>query len=247
MMIDDKILKNIETKDIKEIDLDTVFLHYTDKNNLKGILEKGLEPRIGMNAIFVEKSKKVFFSMGDKGALVIMDVWLKWLIVKPKSNLIYWIGANLLKIPYFPKFMHKIISSSNKKNKRKHLWAYKKLNMILDNSVYLIMDLEENIDFSFDDVDEAKVIFKRAPKYIRSVYAHDSDFHNPIIEYWNMHTFSNKIIETSKPSLLKTKDSYSANDILIDMINSNIQYVKDYCPYLIEYLKYINTKEVSDE
>jgi len=62
-----------------------------------------------------------------------------------------------------------------------------------------------------------------------------------------MHTFSNKIIETSKLSLLKVNDSYSANDILINMINSNIQYVKDYCPYLIEYLKYINTKRVSDE
>jgi hypothetical protein len=32
-MIDDKILKSIKARDIKEIDLTNVFLHYTDKNN----------------------------------------------------------------------------------------------------------------------------------------------------------------------------------------------------------------------
>ncbi len=48
-----------------------------------------------------------------------MDSWIKWLIAKPKSNFIYWIGAYLLKIKYFPKIIHKIIISYNKKSKNK--------------------------------------------------------------------------------------------------------------------------------
>lgn len=67
----------IQIKDINNIDLDSVFLHYTNVCNLENILNKGLEPRIGINSKGIEKSEKVFFSVGDKGALVIMDVWLK--------------------------------------------------------------------------------------------------------------------------------------------------------------------------
>jgi hypothetical protein len=184
--------------------------------------------------------------MGDNGALVIMDVWLKWLIAKPKNNQLYWLGAWLLRIPFFPKIFHSLISNSYRKSKKKRNWAFRRLETILDNSVYLVLDLKENIDFSFDDVDEAKQLFKFSTKYVESVFAHDSDVNNHQVEYWNMHTFSNKVIETSKLSLLKINESYSANDILLNMINTNIQYVKDNCLYLVEYLNYITTKKVLD-
>ena len=94
IMKDDILLnKNINTYDISKVNLNNIFLHYTNVNNLNSIMEKGLIPKIGINAKVIEKSKKIFFSVGDKGALVIMDSWIKWLIAKPKSNLIYWIGV----------------------------------------------------------------------------------------------------------------------------------------------------------
>lgn len=234
---------NIKTKDIKDVDLGKVYLHYTNIDNLEDISKKGLEPRIGINAKLVEKTKKVFFSKGDVGALVIMDVWLKWLIAKPISNYIYWFGAWLLKFRYFPKIFHKVIISSNQKSEKKKHWAFKRLNFILNNSVYLVLDLIENKDFSFDDIDEAKQLFKNSANFVDNIYAHNSVFTDPKIEYWNMHTFSNKIIEKQKISLLKLNDSYNANDIIKYLASKNEKYVEKNCLLLKEYLNYVNEKE----
>ena len=44
-------------KDISKIDMNNTFFHYTAKNNLSTIIKNGLEPRIGKNSLYVEKSK----------------------------------------------------------------------------------------------------------------------------------------------------------------------------------------------
>lgn len=229
----------VNTCDISNVDLNNVFLHYTNIQNLNSIMEKGLIPKIGINAKVIEKSKKIFFSIGDKGALVIMDSWIKWLIAKPKSNLIYWIGAYLLKISFFPKIIHKTIISNNKKSKNKSIWAYKKLKEILNNSIYLILDLEENIDFSFDDVDEVKAFSNYPASYIESLYAYDSNVTEKQMEYWNMHTFSNKIIEPKKISLLTYEKNYNASDIVKYLIEKNLNFVKENCEHLYKYYNYV--------
>lgn len=70
--------------------MSNTFFHYTNKNNLDDIIKNGLQPRIGNNSLYVEKSKKVFFAQGENGILTIMDVWLKWLTSKCGiSNQIY--------------------------------------------------------------------------------------------------------------------------------------------------------------
>lgn len=155
-----------------------------------------------------------------------MDSWIKWLIVKPKCNLIYWIGAYLLKIKYFPKFIHKAIVLTNQRNKRKAEWSYKELKNILENSVYLILDLKENIDFSFEDIDEAKAYSHYPASYIESLNAYNSDVNDSKVEYWNMHTFSNKIIEPNKITLLKYKNSYNVDLIIKYLIEKNMIFVK---------------------
>ena len=73
---------NIISRDISQIDLSQTFFHYTNMKNLKTILKNGLEPRIGENSLYVEKTPKVFFVEGEKGIITIMDVWLKWLTGK---------------------------------------------------------------------------------------------------------------------------------------------------------------------
>lgn len=238
-MLETDIIKRAKILDIEDIDSTKSFYHYTSIKNLDSILKNGLIPKKGINAKVIEKSKKIFFSYGERGTLVIMDSWIKWLIAKPKSNLIYWIGAYLLKIKYFPKIIHKTIISSNKKSKKKLEWSYRKLKSILDNSIYLILDLEENVDFSFEDVDEVKAYSNYPTSYIESLYAYNSDVNDNRMEYWNMHTFSNKIIEPQKISLLKYNNSYNASLIVKYLIEKNMSFVEKNCEHLYKYYNYI--------
>lgn len=72
------ISNKMPTKKINRIP-DNLFLHYTDESNVESILKNGLVPAIGKNSIVIEKSKKIFFSIGAYGALDIMDRWFRWL------------------------------------------------------------------------------------------------------------------------------------------------------------------------
>ena len=243
-MIEKDIIKDVKIVDIKDINSSECFYHYTNIKNLDSIKKNGLIPKIGINSKVIEKSKKIFFSYGEEGTLVIMDSWIKWLIAKPKCNLIYWIGAYLLKIKYFPKFIHKAIVLTNQRNKRKAEWSYKELKNILENSVYLILDLKENIDFSFDDIDEVKAYSHYPASYIESLYAYNSDVNDSKVEYWNMHTFSNKIIEPNKITLLKYKNSYNADLIIKYLIEKNMIFVKKNCEYLYKYYNYFYEKDI---
>ena len=183
--------------DISDIDGDTSFLHYTNSSNLKEIFEKGLEPRIGKNSVVIEKSKKVFFTVGFKNTLIIMDVWLMWLLSRPKNQFIYKLGAYFLTKSYFPKFIYDIIFSFWHKSEKKLEKALKELDKILLSSVFLVLDLEDKIDFDYEDYDEVKV--QNFPKrMLKSIYKYGSDLDNPKMESWNMHTYSNKVIEKEK-------------------------------------------------
>ena len=53
-----------------------------------------------------------------------------------------------------------------------------------------------------------------------------------------MHTYSNKVIDSSKISLLKDKDEYSTSKILKQLIDDNILYVKQNLDFLYEYYNY---------
>ncbi len=223
--------------DVEKLNDETA-LHYTNIKNLESISKKGLQARIGKNSKVIEKSKKVFFSVGTKGALVIMDTWLKWLVARPISNVIYYIGAFLLKVPFFPKIIHKVIIRLNK-NRVKYRWAYKKLKKILDNSVYLVLDLEENIDFHYNDFDEVKKYNHYPQSILKDVYAIDSDVLDPKMEYWNMHTISNETIEPRKIRILKFNDEICASIILKYLIEENADFVKDKCRLLHQYYEYI--------
>lgn len=229
-------INNLDYIDLEKINND-IFLHYTSIENLDSISKNGLQPKIGKNSKVIERTKKVFFTVGDKGALVIMDSWLKWLVAKPISNFIYYIGAFLLKIPFFPNIIHKIIIKFNR-NKKKYRWSYKKLKEILDNSVYLVLDLEEKVDFSYDDIDEVKKFSHYPPSFIENLYAFDSDVFDEKMEYWNMHTLSNKIIETDKIHILKLKGKTRTSDILKILIEDNMDFVKENCEQLYKYYNY---------
>lgn len=233
------MINDFKIKDISQIEIDNAFFHYTSKENLNNIIKNGLEPRIGKNSLYVEKSKKVFFAQGEKGVLTLMDVWLKWLNSKcGMSNQIYFIGTFYMRMPLCIKLIPNYIVQKSLKNKKKHIKVFNELRIILDNSVFLILDLKENIDFSYNDIDEVKNSYYES--FLKLLYPSTSDLKNKKMEYWNMHTYSNKLIEFEKVSLLKDKNEYSASKILANLIKNNILYVKENLPFLYEYYIYFN-------
>lgn len=229
---------NIIVKDISQIDLEHTFFHYTAEQNLDTILQNGLEPRIGENALYVEKTRKVFFVEGEKGIITIMDVWLRWLTGKiSTSKWKYWFGTTIyMRLPFCIKSIPNRMVEKSLSSKEKRLLAYAKLKDILDHSVFLILDLEENIDFDYDDIDEVKNTYYES--FLKLLYPSSSNLKDKKMEYWNMHTYSNKTIKPEKISLLKYQADSIANHILISIIEKNIEYVKMNCEFLYEYYLY---------
>ena len=228
---------NFNIKDISQINMNETFFHYTNKDNLNTIIKSGLEPRIGENSLYVEKSKKVFFSQGVNGILTLMDVWLRWLTSKCGiSNQIYYLGTIYMKMPLCIKSIPNYVVRRFLKNRNKRVKVFNQFKNILDNSVFLTLNLEEDVDFSYDDIDEVKDTYYES--FLKLLYPSASDIKNKKMEYWNMHTYSNKVIDSSKISLLKAKDETSASNILKKLIDDNILYVKQNLDFLYEYYNY---------
>lgn len=165
--------------DISGKNTEELFFHYTNINNIDSIFERGLIPKIGKNANFIEKSKKVFFAKGSKGILVLMDVWIKWLVLRPKSDFIYGSGAYLMQKKWFPKIIIDI------------LWK----------------------------------------NWLDYIYSYDEGLTNKQMDYWNMHTITGKVIESSKIKIVKINDEMNANQILKYLIK-NTDYDLEKLPFL---------------
>lgn len=230
--------KDIIVKDLSQIDVKHTFFHYTNKENLDTIIKNGLEPRVGENSLYVEKTPKIFFAEGVKGIITIMDVWLRWLTSKSgTTKFIYWLGTFYMRTPFCIKCIPNYVVTRSLKNQKKRNKVYKKMKYILDNSVFLILDLEENIDFDYNDIDEVKNTYYSS--FLKLLYPNDSNLKDSKIEYWNMHTYSNKVINPQKIALLKNKDKYDANSILVSLIEKDIAHIKDNYEFLYEYYIYI--------
>lgn len=58
---------------IKDVDKNSAYLHYTNKNNVNNIFKEGLLPKIGKNSKNIELNKKIFFTKGFDNTLLLMD------------------------------------------------------------------------------------------------------------------------------------------------------------------------------
>ncbi len=225
--------------DIKELNKTTVFLHYTDKRNVKSIFSVGLLPKIGKNSKNIELNKKVFFTEGFDNTLFLMDSWIKWLVLRPKSNFIYKCGCFYMTHKIFPKIVVDLIFKNWIKSDKKVKYACEKLDNILKNSVFLKLDLVENVDFSYSDIDEVKnQSFSR--KQLGYVYTYGSDVSDSKMELWNMHTLKDKIIEPEKIKLIEINNNNCAKDIVLYMVDNTDLSIEDKCPFLVKYLNYLN-------
>lgn len=237
-------------KDIQDIDFQFSFFHYTNKNNIESIAKNGLIPKIGNSSTGIEKTEKIFFAVGTKGVFSIFDSWIRWLIAKRLTDL----PGEKADIPFYrfctfvmrlPLIHHLVGIVANMivwlefKFKPFKFKSFKIMKDILDNSCFLLLDLEENVDFSYKDIDEVKAQrFNR--KLLKTVYAKQNKMNSKKMDYWNMHTFSNVSISSDKITLLKLGESYSCLDILLWMIKNTKMDLKVLSPFLFEFLDYYN-------
>lgn len=207
--------------DISGRNIEQLFFHYTNINNIDSIFEYGLIPKIGKNSNFIEKSEKVFFTKGSKGILVLMDVWIKWLVLRPRSDFVYGTGAYLMQKKWFPKIIIDILWKNWIKSEKRIKKACKKLNGILNESVFLNLSLENGVDYKENDFDEVKLrSFRKS--WLDYIYSYDEGLTNKKMDYWNMHTLTEKVIESSKIKVVKVKNKTNANEVLKYIIkNSN--------------------------
>jgi len=243
---------NINDKSIK-------YFHFTDRNNLCSILNNGLIPAIGKNAMGVEKSQKIFFSQGRESTLKCLDVWLRWFIVKyqrkkyieeavsgidPNSSIE---NEQLYNQKMFEAINKHHLDTENRKieTDRAKLACFEKMYYEWRNKVYLSLDLVENVDFSYDDIDEVKEAYSKTVndfKYIKYMYGNIQNIYG--LEPWNMHTFIGKSISPNKINLITVngkKDGISIVKHLYEtekQNNPNFKY-----PLLDEWMDFVKTKE----
>ena len=202
---------NYKSIDITLLDYNEVFLHYTNKNNLDSIFKDGLIPTIGNNSKNIELNKKIFFTKGFDNTLILMDSWIKWLVLRPKSDFIYKCGYIYMTNKIFPRFV---------------------VDLIFKNSI-------EKIDFNYNDIDEVKKQpFSR--KQLNYIYSYGNDSNDITMELWNMHTIVDKIIEKEKLEIVSINNSYSAKKIIMYLFKNSKIDLNEKCPFLLKYVKFAN-------
>lgn len=227
-------------------DLNLNYFHFTDKKNLESIKSNGLVPNIGNNAKNIEKTKKVFFVEGLDNLLILFDCWINALYYIPVIPFIYKLGAFFLRHKWFPNIIGDSYFKTLKISKLHQKRAFRKLDKILNYGVLLKLDLEENVDFRYDDKDEIKSrgYIKRHLE-ICGYSEKYSDLNSNIMDKWNMHTLTDHTIDSKKIMICYLENnSFNLRDIFNYCLQNTKIDLKKVCPELSAYLKYKNFEDV---
>ncbi len=236
---------------LNEIDLEKSFFHFTNALNIKLINEYGLLPTIGENSKGPENTEKVFFAQGTDGVLKICDMWIKWLMNRMNnyhSLSTQYEGQELVEMAN--KWDTEFLSREYLKDEVKKIKTFEKMFTDMKGRKYLILDIKDGIDFSYDDIDEAKeycIESKRKNpeskdyKYMKEFYGRYSNIEVPTVEKWNMHTYTGRSIlpsqilqlttedgrESALSILLEVYDKYKSIDVKFDILDEFIAYSKE--------------------
>lgn len=138
---------------------------------------------------------------------------------------------------YFPMFLVDFYFMIIKNSKRHKKYAYKIFDKLLDECVLLHLDLEENKDFNFSDIDQIKAEGYRKRHLIELGYSEKySDLNSNKMDNWNLHTLSNKGVNPSKLKLCSINNSTNIRDILNYIFQNTKLDLKEYVPNLYDYL-----------
>ena len=109
---------------------------------------------------------------------------------------------------------------------------------MLNEAILLKLDLEENVDFRYDDIDEIKSRnYKKRHLELMGYSKKYSSLENNNMDKWNLHCLSDHSINNSKIKLCYIKDSYKLKDIFNYAVNNTTIDLKNICPILYEYLE----------
>lgn len=219
-------------------DINENYFHFTKKNNLTSIKDKGLLPKIGIHAQALEASKKVFFVEGLDNLLYLFDCWINVCEKYPHIPGLFNIGSFVMRLKFFPSPIINAYFKYTEINKIHRFVAYKYFDSFLKNFKLLKIDIKENIDFSYEDIDQIKSKNYRREYLIKAGYSPlYSDLESVKMDKWNMHTFSNHGVNKSKIKICYIGNSSSMFDILMFILkNTNIK-IENTCPVLFGYLK----------
>lgn len=235
------------------------YFHFTDRENLDSILEQGLIPRIGKNAEGVEETKKIFFSEDRENALKCLDTWIKWFIVRyqkkaytdqatqginPRASIEDYLNYDAKYQEALARHHLDVETGAVETEEVKQI-CFKKMYHEWQDKVYLALDLEEDVDFSHDDVDEVKVRQSKSEsemRYIEYMYGKIDKIEG--LEKWNMHAFVGKTIEPDKIEQLTLGNKTDGLSIVQEMYHQEKEQNPDMnLPMLDQWMQYVNVQQ----
>lgn len=270
-----KVNTNIENLDISEFSyeqFDSLFYHWSPKEFFSVYNETGMPASIGKNSDGIDSEVSIFFSKGTLGVLLLWDVWLKWRLNRMFNP--QYRGNNLLEVRnnqnrYFSgniteeerrEWVEWIRYFCNKEfmNDPKVLETLFKFEFNeMMSSDYFVLDLKENEEFRWDQIDSKKQSmllnekkYNRISTIGRVQYGSYSDYSTPVADKWNMQTIPGKniIIEPKRMKKLTFKgrdDVFSVISAFYDMYKNSLS-VKDQVTFdlLDKYILYIRNNYV---
>lgn len=219
-------------------DMNLNYFHFTKMKNLDSIIEKGLIPKISFHAQSLEVTKKVFFVEGLDNLLILFDCWINVCEKYPLIPGLFNLGTKIMKYKWFPKSIINAYFKYTEYNKLHKFIAYKYFDWFLKKYILLNLNIKENIDFSFEDIDQIKAKDYDKDYLIKGGYSQMySDLESIRMDKWNLHTFSNHGIDSSKLKICYIGNSYKMSDILNYALDNTNLDIKRICPVLWQYLK----------
>lgn len=265
-------IQNLDISTLSYEQMENLFFHYSWKKYLESYDKEGMKPVIGENSEGIDPKASIFFSKGVEGVLELWDVWLKWRLNRQNNPQFSGTTQDEIQATNNRFRTGQITDEERKKwyywmdyfKSKKYLenplmleklYEYQFTEMI--NSDYLILDLKEQEDFSYEQVDikkqwaieKAKATGRGIDPLTATQYGHYSDFSSPMVDKWNMQTIPGKNI-TIEPSRIRRltidgkTDVFSIMKYMYDKYQLEVPKEKQVkFDVLDNYIKYVTEKK----
>lgn len=230
-------IKNINIDDLSYDKLERICFHYSAKNNGNSIDMNGIRSGIGDNSAGIDKNEAIYFSYGIEGVLHTWDVWLKWRLgrlyapdmqgdpeIQSQQEADKYSG-------YCKKWKEEVLSGDYKQDADKLSALFRYQEAELRGSDYLMLDLSEGVDFSFDTIDPKKARVRGNPyEEIKFGAGISTDLSHDRVENWNMFTplGERKVLSPDRIKRLTLDNGANdVNSILIALYDKYQEHCKD--------------------
>lgn len=215
---------------IDSLNLGKSYFHFTKRINLDRIETHNLIPAIGENSAMIEESKKIFFSIGASGILMLHDVWLKWMMNRMFGE--YSLKKKYDSFEYESKMYNWVKEFLSKEyrfdEKKKNMLFTKYYHDMLD-CVYLELNLSDGRDYDSNDYDEVKMRLNENTDsleylFMKEMYGEYSSPNSKKMEVWNMHTIRKRYV---KPRFIRVVGILGKDANVIDVLKYLYSNYKD--------------------